>query len=450
MFSKRLVYLVVYASFIQDVFSDLKYHWDYQAGSDNAAIEERGKISKAYPLQYQRCCYMSFILDVIQNMSESIKNYRKKNKTISDFINKIKGEPKELEQLVNLYENSILNTATLFRYLAKSQAELDEMIPLKANAKLPAEKVLQSHSGSVDIRTQLVRLIKERLKDVDIVEGRVVNWPLVGKYLSRLLISGDYVCLSVQDLSLMIFRLFYLKIIPQEHLQAFFMNFFLFNGDNKGASNVELQYRRRALYEFFGFNIYVIMGIKSETAEDMFKLFMDNDSEQDFEKAVLNFCNFYDESLGIIDQFEDAKEENHQALMKALTLKSSTEVKNLFLNGLFLMIVLIIQVLHLYIMFHLKIAEKLLLGGVLTKLTSKMIDEIEKFFPTTKTRDRELKERMIKTLKADKPDFHLTNFDDFLGYFENVVKTYKESPMAKVAYEVNRFNDAQITRRMLI
>lgn len=124
------------------------------------------------------------------------------------------------------------------------------------------------------------------------IEDETFNYYLIGKMFATTLWNRQFMCYTVQELSLLIFRIFNHGFLDTKYIKRFFNGFY--DGLYTATSNPAEDYLRGYLMEqFFTYNLQVMLNFDAVTAENLIKVFDHRQNKQELDDLITEFSTLY-------------------------------------------------------------------------------------------------------------------------------------------------------------
>jgi hypothetical protein len=173
---------------------------------------------------------------------------------------------------------------------------LKEQQPSVANDKDDSKMALSRMDDENEESSSLIlslenSKIKEEVKDFRI-PSEAFNYYSLGKFFANLLLKDKFVCYSVHDLSLLIFRIFNYKYLNIAYVYRFFNGFYdsLFE-DVKDIQ--ESKVRRVLMERFLTYNLQIILKIDEKMAQILVSMFDHKQSKEEINQMIFEFSSVY-------------------------------------------------------------------------------------------------------------------------------------------------------------
>jgi len=210
----------------------------------------------------------SFVFKIINfiffDKDQLNKNYYVANFDLKDYFYKFKMLKADNSESVNKLDSSELN-------LHDSQVQVNEHDSLLRSISDPKNK------GKYD---------KYRTDD------QAFNYYLIGKTFASTLWDKNFMCFSVQDLSLLIFRIFNYGFLDTKYIKRFFNGFYdgLYAETSDPAENL---LRGFLLEQFFTYNLQVMLNFDKTTAGNLVKVFDHRQNQEELNDLITEFSTLY-------------------------------------------------------------------------------------------------------------------------------------------------------------
>ena len=271
-----------------------------------------------------------------------------------------------------------------------------------------------------------------------------------GTAFSKLVFMDDFLCMNVPDLSLFIFKLFYLEMFPRsrfrEFMDAFLKNLLVIAKEN----NEKGEYVHHYLKEFFGYNLFVIMGINNSLADQLFDMLIRQDS-QNYSDLFANFIQLYELTLDLVNQYQDKTDHKKQNFFKKLVKFDKSALKKLVGGATFLSLFYSVQILKGMGLGLTGMVAGVVLNEYADQLINPLVDKVKSYFPSQEYDDQVQCQSLISNVQSTHKGFEVKNLDRFLEYFEEAVQNYKGCHMCKINRTIrqNPIQKKQIVEHIL-
>lgn len=158
----------------------------------------------------------------------------------------------------------------------------------------------------------------DRLAKSGAIVRESFDYKKIGSYYAGLLFNKNFVCLSVPEITLHIFQMFYFRSFPQSELKNFFEGFY--DGIKASIDSNSEVYLEDVTRDFFGFNMLALTGIQAKYINGLIDKF--NDKESDRAAMFEGLAELYDMVLTIVSKAEeDNTEKRDNFYNELLSLK---------------------------------------------------------------------------------------------------------------------------------
>jgi hypothetical protein len=273
--------------------------------------------------------------------------------------------------------------------------------------------------------------------EIDPIAAKIdwVDAERIGRFMGKLIIWDEFICYSVPDLSLLIFKIFYLRMFTVVQVGDFFRGFFG-KLEETAAREGPNGYALKALKRFFGFNMLVMLGIDNNMAGRLLKMFAAR-GEKDSTDLKNNFVELYSLVLDTISKYEDETDSQKDRMVRQMLQFDKYALKIVAGHGTFLALV-----------YTLSFLKGMCVGPfgpylavVISQHTSFITDAIEngvKQYLPNSVKDSELtQERLAMEIRSQSGKFNASNLANFLGYFEKTIEAQKNCSMCRVTDEID-------------
>jgi hypothetical protein len=133
--------------------------------------------------------------------------------------------------------------------------------------------------------------IKEEVKEFKI-QSEDFNYYSLGRFFANLLLKDKFVCYSVHDLSLLIFRIFHYKYLNITYVYRFFKGFYdsLFEAVDDIR---ETKLRNILMERFLIHNLQVFLNVDQEMAQILVSMFDHKQTKNEVNQMILEFSSLY-------------------------------------------------------------------------------------------------------------------------------------------------------------
>lgn len=163
------------------------------------------------------------------------------------------------------------------------------------------QEALQAE-GSDDFRSGVMKLVHFDAFDI-------------GVYFSALLYQDSFGCLTVPEISLFIFELFYFKFLKAEQISDFFIGFLQDLVVKQENKNSEGNFKRVLLERFMKFNFQIFIGAENQMVRILYRLFEKEQNKHEL-RYITDFIKMYKFSLEVMDLVESAQDNSETIFLK--------------------------------------------------------------------------------------------------------------------------------------
>lgn len=240
----------------------------------------------------------------------------------------------------------------------------------------------------------------------------------IGQFYARLLFYKDFSCYDVPEMSLIIFKMFYFRVFEEKYLGDFFRGFFGVLKEAKD-SDAAVLFQTNTVNSFFGYNVLVLLGMKSSYADQLLTVF---NTDPDRESVMIdNFVIMYSTVLRTVEAAERTRAKEKDDFLKDLVSLKERALEKFGRKLTF---------------FTLKYVQALLMGAALgpvgtlgAVVVHEVFDsELHKLSNAIKNivdPEDTSGDQMNVMIEGAPSEITLDNLRNFLGYFEDQIKTHK-------------------------
>lgn len=240
----------------------------------------------------------------------------------------------------------------------------------------------------------------------------------IGEFYGRLLFYKDFSCYDVPEMSLIIFKMFYYRVFEERYLGDFFRGFFSVLKENR-ESPASALFQTDTVNSFFGYNVLVLLGMKSTYANRLLTTF-NTDPERE-SVMIDNFIIMYSTVLKTVETAERTRAKEKDEFFKDLISLKERAVEKFGRKLSF---------------FTLKYLQALLMGVALgpvgtlgavavTQVFDNELHKIHELIKNIVDPEDTSGNQMNVIIEGAPSEITLENLRNFLGYFEDQIKTHK-------------------------
>lgn len=228
-------------------------------------------------------------------------------------------------------EDDLLNTST-DSIADKYTAETVESTIASLEESIPTEDPIKSGC----LIDRIVAEVEEecRSANLNLINHKAEDFKALGHHFGRLLLRDKFSCFEVPDLSLLIFQLFYHRVLPLSAVRPFFRGLFAYLTWPSKGDREDDAYIQCAFHSFFGLNMYAFLGVENSLVEALIQLMVDSVGEIEVVKYLeKNFVETYELVLSTVFIFQEFQETAVKRLVKGLLKFESHALKTIGEKG---------------------------------------------------------------------------------------------------------------------
>lgn len=411
--------------------SGLKFWADYknlQFNSDTLPkiiINEYNEFGAASEYSHPAVTCHKFRKNVLESASQLITSYSQILKTTTVYQDiweaLLKGKEKDI---ITRYKK-LLKHAFSSDFGAFENEKTKDLPEIEKPAEKPYRWVDRCYKETFEQGIELERTDSFRSK------REQYDYTILGAAYAKMLYRNGFVCLSVPELSLVVFQMFYFKVYPRSQLQNFWIGFYK---ELKQSMNENSElYIEDTLYNLFGYNTMVILGVDSKFGKELVDQFLATD-----EGRVLLFANMaelYDIVLTNIQNIEENKEKAVKTFYERLIKLEGEAVKYTLKKTSYMVFVYALATAQSAVFAPGGTGLKIIGKYDSKPITTNIENAVKKFL------NLEKKEKDIKvsaTIESLKSTVEFTALDKFLSNFVESVKVHENCGYCVVNFRQRR------------
>lgn len=340
-----------------------------------------------------------------------------------------------------------------------------ELSSLKIEFKTPLEDFLPKENANLitQVRHWAISLTDQKEEFKKKLEGLndgITDFGKAGRNFARLLIYKDYVCLDEIEFSFALFKVLYLQILPAPRLEQFLKGIISYLEEISDSSTDPKtpglgDYAQGLLKKFYGFNLFVLLGLDNQVANDVYTMVLLDEKQYTESKVAKNFIELYRLILGTIRSAEDYNDTKEDEFVGDLFQFKWDAVKQVLTSGSVFAFCFGLKMLKGYLIdLGGDYIENLIKPGLPTSGEKNLIsttifagktyidekvdgvveainDFIEEHVPNLETKNKANIKRLTLSLLDKTGQLETENFQNFYSYFAKIIESHNKCVVCK-------------------